>query len=116
MFYWVHSHTTHFRPAVTLGFVLVVGTASLKHGLVDTITSSDNAHHGTVGRRDHLLRSGWQLHTRLARVLVVGNNGGIVARRTRQLATVSCLLLQIAHNCSFGHFTHGKNVANGQGG
>ena len=42
MLHRVHSHTTHFRPAVPLGLVLVVGTTSLQHGLVNTATTSDN--------------------------------------------------------------------------
>merc|ERR1711936_808205 len=42
MLYWVHSNTTHLRPAVTLGFVLVVGSACLEQRFVNTVTSSNN--------------------------------------------------------------------------
>lgn len=41
-FTYVHSHTTDTWPAVPLGLVLVVGTASLQDGLVDTTTSSNH--------------------------------------------------------------------------
>ena len=51
----VHSHTTDLRPAVTLGLVLVVGTSSLQHGLVNTSTAGDDSDHGAVGGRDDLL-------------------------------------------------------------
>lgn len=39
---WVHGHTTHLRPAVTLDLVLVVCTAGLQDGLVDTTATSNN--------------------------------------------------------------------------
>lgn len=42
MLTYVHSHTTDTWPAVPLGLVLVVGTASLQDGLVNTTTSSNH--------------------------------------------------------------------------
>ena len=51
----VHSHTTDTWPAVTLDLVLVVGSASLQQGLVDTTTTCNDTDHGTaVGRQDLL--------------------------------------------------------------
>lgn len=38
----VHGHTTNNWPAVALSLVLVVGTASLQDGLVDTTTTGNN--------------------------------------------------------------------------
>lgn len=39
---YVHSHTTDTGPAVPLGFVLVVGTASFQDGLVNTTASGNH--------------------------------------------------------------------------
>ena len=51
----VHGHTTDLGPAVALGLVLVVGTAGLQHGFVNTTATGDNTNHGTVGGGDDLL-------------------------------------------------------------
>lgn len=39
---YVHSHTTHTRPAVPLNLIFVVGTACLQDGFVNTTTTSNN--------------------------------------------------------------------------
>lgn len=39
----VHGDTTHHRPAVPLGLVLVVGASGLQHRLVRTATAGDDA-------------------------------------------------------------------------
>ena len=44
----VHGNTTDARPAVALRLVLVVGTASLEDGLVDTATAGNDSDHSTV--------------------------------------------------------------------
>lgn len=46
MFTYVHSHTTDTWPAVPLGLVLVVGTASLQDGLINTATTSNHTFNG----------------------------------------------------------------------
>jgi len=43
MFNGVHSHTTNLGPAVTLRLVLVISSACLQHGLVDTTTTGNDA-------------------------------------------------------------------------
>lgn len=45
VFTHVHGHTTDTRPAVPLGLVFVVGTASLQDGFVNTTTTSNNTCH-----------------------------------------------------------------------
>merc|ERR1719438_682573 len=67
----VHGNTTDFRPAVSLGLVLVVGTSSLQHGLVNTTTTSYDADHGPVSGRNDLLGARWKLDTALLSVWVV---------------------------------------------
>merc|ERR1719203_2272696 len=48
----VHRNTTNLRPAVSLSLVLVVGTTSLQHRLVDPSSSSHNTDHGSVSAGD----------------------------------------------------------------
>ena len=50
----VHGHAADLGPAVALRLVLVVGAASLQHGLVDTAAAGNDSHHGAVGRGDDL--------------------------------------------------------------
>lgn len=49
---YIHSHTTDAWPAVPLGLVLVIGTASLQDGLVNTASTSN--HTLEEQRRRHL--------------------------------------------------------------
>ena len=46
----------------------------------------------------------------------MGNDGGVVAGSSGQFATISQLLLQLAHDGSLGHGTNGHHVADGQTG
>jgi len=108
----VHSNTTNLRPAVALDPVLVVGTASLQHGLVNTATTSNNANHGTVVGGEDLLGARGELHTGFLGVRVVGNNLGIVARGTGNTAAVSALLFQVADDGSLRQVTNGHDIAN----
>lgn len=107
----VHGHTTHLGPALALHLVLVVGPAGLQDGLINTPTAGHNADHGAVCRRHDLLRPRRQLHARLLRVGVVGNDGGVVAGSTRQPATVPGLLFQVADNGTFGHLSQRHYIA-----
>lgn len=107
---YVHGNTTNFGPAVALGLVLVVSPTSFQHGLVNSATSGHNANHGTAVRRDHLLRARRQLDSGPVGVRIVGNDGGIVARRPSEAASVTALLLKVAHDSAFGHRVDGEDV------
>merc|ERR1719203_803703 len=109
----VHRNTTNLRPAVSLGLVLVVGTASLQHRLVDPSSSSHNTDHGSVSAGDNLLGAGGQLDPGPLSVGVVGDNGGVVAAGPGHLATVPGLLLEVADDGSLGHEAYGHHVADG---
>merc|ERR1719158_2111864 len=88
MFNGIHSNTTNLWPAVPLHFVFVVSTTSFQDWFVDTSTSSNKSDHGSVGRGDNFLGSGWQLDPGPVGVGVVGNHGGVVAAGPGELATV----------------------------
>lgn len=111
MLHGVHRHTSHLRPAVTLDLVLVVRTAGLQDRLVNTATAGNDADHGAVRRRHHLLGAGRQLDARLLCVRVVRDDGGVVAGRAGQTAAVAGLLLQVAHDGSLRHGAQRHHVA-----
>ena len=110
----VHGHTAYLRPAVALGLVLVVGASGLQHGLVDPATAGDDADHGAIRRRNHLLRARRQLDARTLRVGVVADDGGVVAAGARQLAAVARLLLEVGDDGALGHGADGHDVTDGQ--
>merc|ERR1711924_171019 len=60
--------------------VLVVGTASLEHGLVHTTTPSHDADSSTAGVLDPLLGARGETDLGASLVHVVGNDRGVVAR------------------------------------
>lgn len=115
MFDGIHGNTSDLRPAVTLSLVLVISTASLENGLVDTATTGDDADHTTVIGLDDLLGAGWQLHTGLVGVGVVADDGGVVAGCTGNLAAIARLLLEIADDGTFGHCADWQNVTDLEG-
>lgn len=112
MLHRVHGNTTHLRPAVALHLVLVVGTTGLQDGLVNATAAGNNADHGAIGRWDDLLGARWELDTSLLGVRIVGDDGGIVARGTRQTATITGLLFQIADDGTLRHLAKWHYVAN----
>merc|ERR1712006_62196 len=113
MLHGVHGNTTNLGPAVPLDFVFVVSTTSLQDGLVDTSTTSYKSDHGSVSRGDDLLGSRGELHPGPVGVRVVGDDGGVVAASSGQLATISGLFLQVADNGTLGHLTDGHHVPDG---
>ena len=89
MLHWVHGNTTDTRPAVALCLVLVIGTTSLHDWLVHTTTTGDDADHGTaIGGQDLLCTRG-QLDTSDALIMVVSDDGGIVARGAGKGTTIT---------------------------
>merc|ERR1719266_218327 len=103
MLHGVHRNTTNLRPAVPLSLVLVVGTASLQHRLVDPSSSGHDTDHSSVGAGDNLLGAGGQLDPGPLGVGVVSDHSGVVAAGPGHLAAVTGLLLKVAHNGSLRH-------------
>jgi hypothetical protein len=114
MVHGVHGNTTHDRPLVALGLVLVVGTTSLQDGLVGPASTGNQADGGTVVAAEGLLSTGRQAHTGGASVSILRNNHGVVTRGLGELAAVASLGLDIADNGTLGDSAQGENVADGQ--
>jgi len=114
MLYGVHSNTSNLGPAVTLSFVLVVGTSSLKHRLVDATTTGNDTDSSSASRLDGLLGTRGETDTGGTGINVVGDDSGIVTRGTGNSSSVSGLLFQVADESTFGHGTNGKDVSDFQ--
>ena len=110
----VHCDTTNLGPLVTLGPVLVAGTAGLGDGLVHTASTGDDADHGTAVRAHGLARAGRELDTGHVLISDMRNDGDVIPRSTGKLAAVAGLALQVANDGTFGHGADGKNVANAE--
>ncbi|XP_059954429.1 phospholysine phosphohistidine inorganic pyrophosphate phosphatase isoform X3 [Mesoplodon densirostris] len=106
----VHGHTPHAWPAIPLCLILVVGTAGLQNGLVNAATSSHHTDHSSVGGGDDLLGAQGQLHSGLLCLRVVGDDSHIVPRGSGQLAPVTRLLLQTAHDGAPRYGTPGSTL------
>lgn len=112
----VHSHTTSAGPRVPLDLELVVRTTGLEQGLVDTATACNDTNGGTRGGGDGLLGTRGETNARGLAVRVVANDGGVVARGTGERTTVTRLLLDVAHNGTFGERREREDVGNVEGG
>uniref|UniRef100_A0A2K1WT37 Uncharacterized protein n=1 Tax=Populus trichocarpa TaxID=3694 RepID=A0A2K1WT37_POPTR len=61
MLNWIHSHTTHLRPAVPLHSELVVSITSLQHGLLSPSSTCNLSNHSTAATWNDLLGTRWEL-------------------------------------------------------
>lgn len=110
----VHSHTTNLRPAVTLDPVLVVCATSLKHRLLSTTATGNLANGGAALAADNLLAARGELDAGDASIGVVSHNDSIVTRAPCHGSSVTCLLLNVADDRTFGHLADGLDVTDGQ--
>lgn len=109
----IHGHTTHAWPAVALHSVLVVGTASLQHRLLDTTSTRDDANHTTARARDGFLLARWQLELRS--LVSVAQHSGETTRSTRQRSTIGVSLLDVAQDGTLRHRANRQDVTDSQG-
>jgi len=107
----VHSNTTNLRPAVTLNLVLVVGSASLEEGLVDTSTTGDDTDGSSASGVKNLLGTRWKLDSGLASVGVVGDDDTGVSGALGKDTSVTDLGLDAAACSTFGHVADGHDVS-----
>lgn len=91
-------------------------TSSLKQGLVDPSTSSNNSYCGTSTTSDGLLGSRGQPDSCLALIRRVSDNGCVVARCPCECTAITDLLLDVADNGTFWALSDGEDVADGEGG
>merc|ERR1712235_72691 len=115
MLNWIHSNTTNLWPAVSLDLVFVVGTTGLQEWFINTSTTSDDTNGGTASGVKDLLRTGWQLDSGFASILVVGNDDGGVTGSLGELTTVTDLHFNRATGGIFWHISDWEHIANVEG-
>jgi len=115
MLNWIHSNTTNLWPAVSLDLVLVVGTASLQEGFIDTTTTGDNTNGGSASGVKDFLGTGWQLDSGLASIWVVGDDDGRVTGSFCELTTVTNLHFDRTTGSTFWHISDWEHIANVEG-
>jgi len=106
----VLGDTSHLWPAVSLHAELVVGSAGLEHGLVDSSATGDEAKHGSVSAGVKLLDARRKLDSGLASVGVVGDDGAVATTGLGDLATVTRFLLEGADNGTLWHLADWHDV------
>ncbi len=113
----VHGHTTGLGEVVPLALGLEEGPAGLEQRLVDPAATSDDTDGGTGVTADGLLGAGRETDAGLGLALGrVADDGGVVARGARERSTVTGLLLDVAHDRTFGALVDREHVANVEGG
>lgn len=110
----VHSDTSDTGPSVTLSSVLVVGGTGLKHGLIGSLSTSNNTNHGSAGTKDGLSDTGWESHSGLNTFLGVTNDNSGGTGSSGERASVTVLGLNVGANGTFGHGINWQDVANGK--
>jgi len=115
MVHRVHRNTTHTGPAHAFRFEFPIGSTCLEEWLVSPATSGDNSDHCSALGKDGLLASRGELDLGDSFLGVVRDDGDVVARASCDCASVSDLLLEVAHDRTLGHQTNRENVADIQG-
>jgi len=107
---WVFGYTSHLWPAVSLHAELVVGSAGLEHWLVDSSTARNEAKHSSVSAAVKFFDTRWEFHSSFAGVSVVGNDGAVSTRGLGDLASVTRLLFERAHDGTFWHLSNWHDI------
>ena len=111
----VHSNTTNAGVVVLLCLSLEPSGTGLKEGLIGSLATSDNADHGTAATLDGLTDSGGEADTGLGTVFGVTDDNGGSAGGAGEGSTVTELGLDVGDNGTFGHVSHGEDIADGEG-
>lgn len=112
----VHGNTTSLGPAVALDSELVLCARSLQERFVCTATTGDDADHATGTAGDDLLGARRELDAGLALVVVVSDDGDVVAGGTAERTTVTNLLLDVGDDGTLGDGRQREDVADGESG
>ena len=115
MFDGVHSNTSDSGPVLLLRLCFVVGNISLQEGLIGSLTTSDDADHGSAGSLDGFSESRWESHSGSLSVFGVTDDDSGAAGRASDTASISEFGLNVGDDGALGHCVHGKDVSDGEG-
>ena len=111
----VHGNTSDSGPVALLGVGLVVRGVSSQEGLVSSLSTSDDANHGSAAALDGLPDTGGESDSGLLAILGVTDHDGGDTGGASEYTAISHLGLNIGDDGSLGHGVDGENVANGKG-
>ena len=111
----VHSNTTDTGVVVLLCLSLEPSGTGLQERLVGSLTTSNNANHGTAATLDGLTDAGGKADTGLSTVFRVTDDDGRGAGGAGEGSTVTELSLDVRDDGTFGHVSNGEDIADGEG-
>ena len=112
----VHGDTSDAWPVALLGVGAVVGAVGTEHGLVSTLSTSDDANHSSAAAHHGLTHTRGHSDTGLSAVLGVADDDSGGAGGTGENTTVTELGLNIGDDGTLGHGINGEDVADVEGG
>ena len=115
MLYRVHGYTSNSGPVSLLGVRSVVGAVGAEHGLVSSLTTGNNADHGSAAALDGLSHTRWHSDTGLLTIFGVADDDSTGARGSGEGATVTHLSLNVRDDGSFWHAVDRDDIADRKG-
>merc|ERR1719240_91211 len=112
MLNWVHGDTSHSWPVVPLSLCLVPGSVGLEEGLVGSLTSSDQADHGSAATNDGLSGAGWESDSGLLSIVGVADDDSRGAGGSGERSSITELGLTVGHDRSFWQVINWDNISN----
>merc|ERR1719454_2200395 len=109
---WVHGNTSNSWPAVSLSLCLVPASVGLEEWLVGSLTTSDEANHGSATTNDGLSGAGWKSDSGLLSIVGVTDDDARGAGGSGERSSISELGLAVGHNCSFWQVINWDNISN----
>ena len=97
----VHSNTSHSWPVVPLSLCLVPGSVGLEEGLVGSLTSSNQADHGSAATNDGLSGARWKSDSGLLTIVGVTDDDSRGAGGSGERSSITELGLAVEHDRFF---------------
>ena len=111
---WVHGDTSDSWPGIPLSSCLVPGSVGLEQGLVGSLTSSDEANHGSAATNDGLSGAGWKLDSGLPSIVGVTDDDSGGAGGSGERSSITELGLTVGDNSSFWQVIYWDNISDGK--
>ena len=111
----VHGNTTNARVVVLLCATLEPSGTGLEEGLIGSLATGNDANHGTAAALNGLADAGGEADTGLATILGVTDDDSGGAGGAGERSAISELGFNVRDDGSFGHVSHGEDIADGEG-
>jgi hypothetical protein len=111
----VHGNTSDSGPVVLLCLGFPEGWGGLEEGLVGSLTTGNDANHGSAATHDGLSDTWGESDSGLVAIFGVTDDDGRAAWGASETSTITQLSFDVRDNGAFGHGADWKNVSNGEG-